>query len=91
MGLFSSKSKEPKPIGEVTHYFGDLGVAVIKFSSPFKVGERVHFIGATTDFEQVIQSMQFDHAAIAAAKKGQAVGVKVKDKVRQGDKVMSLA
>lgn len=89
MGLFSSKNKEPKPIGEVTHYFGDLGVAVIKFSQSFKAGDKARFKGATTDFEQVIQSIQCDHQAVDGAKKGQEVGVKVKDKVRQGDQVFA--
>lgn len=90
MGLFSSKKKEVKPIGEVTHYFGDLGVAVIKFSQSFKAGEKVSFKGATTDFEQVIESIQCDHQVVAGAKKGQEVGVKVKKKVRHGDKVFAI-
>ena len=90
MGLFSSKSKEPKPIGEVTHYFGDLGVAVVKFNQSFKAGEKVRFKGATTDFEQAIQSMQCDHKPVDGAKKGEEIGIKVKDKVRQGDQVYSV-
>ncbi|MDP2705608.1 MAG: translation elongation factor-like protein [bacterium] len=90
--IFSfGKNKESKvkskPIGEVTHYFGDLSVAVIKFNQFFKAGDKVHFKGATTDFEQTIKSIQCDHQVIADVKKGQEVGVKVKNKVRQGDQV----
>lgn len=78
---------ERKPIGEVTHYYGDLKVAVVKFNKKFKAGDKVHFKGATTDFEQVIDSMQFDHKDVDEAAKGKEIGVKVKDKVRAGDEV----
>jgi putative protease len=78
---------EPKPIGEVTHYYSGLGVAIVKFKRVVKVGERLHFRGATTDFEQEVKSMQYNHQDISAAKKGQEVGVKVKEKVREGDLV----
>lgn len=88
MGLFSkSKPKEPKPIGEVTHYYGGLGVAIVKFNKVVKVGERINFKGMTTDFEEVIQSMQYDHKDIESAKKNQEIGIKVNNKVRDGDKV----
>lgn len=78
---------EPKPIGEVTHYYGGLGVAIIKFKKAIKEGERLHFKGATTDFEETASSMQYDHKEIKEAKKGQEVGIKVKEKVREGDEV----
>ena len=79
--------KEPKPIGKVTHYYGQLGVAVIKFSQSFEAGERVRFKGATTDFEQVLKSVQLDHKEIKSVKKNQEVGVKVDEKVREDDEV----
>lgn len=89
MGLFSKnkKSDEPKPIGEVTHYYGGLGVAIVKFTKKVKTGERIRFKGATTDFEETIKSMQYNHQEIKEAKKNQEVGIKVSDKVREGDKV----
>ena len=76
---------EQKPIGTVTHYFGNLGVAIVKFNKLVSVGAKLKFKGATTDFEEVVKSMQFDHKEIDKAKKGQEVGIKVKDKVREGD------
>ena len=81
------KSSEPKPIGHVTHFYGHLGVAIIKFKEAIAVGTRVKFKGATTDFEESIASMQYDHAPIEKAKKGQEVGIKVTQKVREGDEV----
>ncbi len=79
--------KEPKPIGKVTHYYGGLEVAIVKFNTKVKTGDKVHFKGATTDFEEKIKSMQFDHKEIKEAKKNQEIGIKVGDKVREGDEV----
>ena len=78
---------EQKPIGAVTHYFGKLGVAIVKFNKAVEAGMKLKFKGATTDFEEVIKSMQFDHKEIDKAKKGQEVGIKVGDKVREGDMI----
>lgn len=90
MGLFSKKPKEPKPIGVVTHFYGGLGVAIVKFNKTVKVGEKLHFKGATTDFEEAVKSMQYDHKDISEAKKGQEVGIKVKEKVREGDEIYAV-
>ncbi len=81
------KSSEPKPIGEVTHYFGNLEVAIVKFNKKVDVGAKLHYKGATTDFTEDIKSMQYDHKPIESAKKGQEVGIKVEGKVREGDQV----
>jgi translation initiation factor IF-2 len=51
---------------------------------------EIHFKGATTDFIQKIDSMQYDHQPISAAKKGQEVGIKVNEKVREGDEVLEV-
>ena len=67
---------EEKPIGKVTHYYGGIGVAIIKFNREIKVGETIHFKGPHTDFTQKIDSMQYDHKDIESAKKGQEVGIK---------------
>lgn len=79
--------KKVKPIGTVTHYYGDISVAIVKFKRVFKVGEKINFKGATTDFKETVKSMQYDHKPIQTAKKGQEVGIKVGDKVREGDEV----
>ncbi len=76
-----------KKIGAVTHYYGKIGVGIVKFSKPVSSGASIRFIGATTDFSQTIDSMQFDHKEIVAAGAGQEVGMKVKHKVREGDEI----
>jgi translation elongation factor EF-1alpha len=80
-------AKEPKPIGEVTHFYKNIGVAIVKFNTKVPAGTKVAFKGATTDFEETLASMQYDHKAIDEATKGKEVGVKVKEKVREGDLV----
>ena len=82
---------EPKQIGEITHYFSHLGVGILKFNRIVKVGEKIHIKGATSDFVQTLSSMQYDHKDIEAAKKGQEVGIKIDEKVREGDKVYEVA
>lgn len=82
--------KKGKPIGVVTHYYGDISVAIVKFKRPFKAGEKVRFVGATTDFKETVKSIQYEHKPIATAKKGQEVGIKVGDKVREGDEIFGI-
>ncbi|MFA5386601.1 MAG: translation elongation factor-like protein [Candidatus Paceibacterota bacterium] len=79
--------KKQKPIGAVTHFFGHISVAIVKFKRNVKAGETVCFKGATSDFCQKLDSIQFNHEEIKVAKKGQQVGIKVKEKVREGDEV----
>lgn len=84
------EAKAEKPIGVVTHHYGGIGVAIIKFNKAVKAGIEVCFRGATTNFSQRIESMQYNHEDIASAKKGQEVGVKVSEKVREGDEVYEV-
>jgi putative protease len=77
-------------IGEVSHYFGKISVAVLKLNKTLKIGDNVHFLGRNTDFPQEITSMQIEHEAITEAKKGDDVAVKVQQRVRRGDSVFLL-
>ena len=81
---------EKKPIGKITHYFDKISVAIIKFNKKVSVGEMVKFKGANTDFSQKIASMQFDHKDISSAKKGQEVGIKIKEKIHGSDKIYEI-
>lgn len=76
-----------REIGTVIHYYGKLSVAVVKLHEPLAVQEKVIFRGATTEFEQGIESIQVDHQNIEMAGKGQEVAIKVKNKVRVGDRL----
>lgn len=85
--LGRKKSPQSKPVGTVTHFYGDLGVAIVKFNKKIDVGSKLNYKGATSDFSETVKSMQFDHKPIESAVKGKEVGIKVKKKVRQGDSV----
>jgi len=83
--------EEWKQIGIVTHYFGNIEVAVIELSGVLKSGEGIRIVGGVdTDFEQKVGSMEVEHEKVDKAKKGDAVGLKVKEKVREGYKVYKL-
>jgi len=81
---------ERQEIGQVTHYYSKIGVAIIRLDSSLKVGERIAIVGSTTDLEQDVKSMQVEHQSISEAKAGDLVGLKVKDKVREGDTVFII-
>ena len=76
-----------KEIGRVTHFFDKVGVAVVEVGKALNVGDKIRIKGMTTDFEQLIDSMQIEHEQIKKAKKGDAIGMKVKDRVRPNDLV----
>lgn len=77
-------SKKPKTLGKVIHYYDHLGVAILRLSSPLEVGATVTFKRGDHEFTQTIDSMQVDHESIAKAKKGQEIGVKVSEPVKEG-------
>jgi len=80
-----------KLIGKITHYFTNIGVAVVEISDgKLDMGDKIHIKGATSDFEQTIDSMQVEHESVEKAKKGEAVGLKVEQQVREGDEVYKV-
>ncbi len=79
------------PVAEVTHYFSNVDVAVLKIKSgDIRVGDKIHFKGHTTNFTQEVLSMQINHKPVLIAQKGDDLGLKVKSRVRAGDLVTKL-
>jgi putative protease len=74
-------------VGTVTHYFSKIGVAAVVLTKTLKRGDRIKIKGATTDFEQVVESMEIDRKPVEVAMPGDMVGIKVKERVRKKDKV----
>jgi len=74
-------------VGEVSHWFDNINVAGIRLSGDLSVGDRVHIIGHTTDFEQEIVSMQLDNEDVEEAAAGDEIGVKLNARARPGDDV----
>ncbi|MFH0963730.1 MAG: hypothetical protein V2A58_06925 [Planctomycetota bacterium] len=77
-------------IGKVTHFFGHVQVATIALSGALSVGDAIRFVGHTTDHRQKVESMQIELQGIGEAKPGDAVGIKVSEKVRPHDKVFKI-
>jgi putative protease len=74
-------------IGEVTHWYDKIGVAVIKLSKPLSVGDKIKIKHGEIEFEETVNSMQFEHSDIKSAKKGQEIAIKLSQKVREGSVV----
>ena len=77
-------------IGKVTDFFAKPVVAGIELSGTLRVGDRIHIKGSTTDMELTVESMQIERVNITEGKPGDLVGIKVLDRVRQGDKVYKV-
>jgi translation elongation factor EF-1alpha len=78
-------------IGHITHYFPKIGVAVIEITAGvLKVGETIKIKGHTSDFTQTVDSLQQEHLQIPEIKEGGSGGLKVKEHVREGDKVFRV-
>ena len=77
-------------IGSVSDFFAHPVVAGIELTAELEVGDRIHILGHTTDMELTIDSMQINNASVTKAKAGDAIGIKVSDRVRRGDKVFKI-
>lgn len=76
-----------KPIGKITHFFDKIKVAVVALDGALKIGDKIKIGKEDNFFEMEVKSMQVEHEKIEKAKKGQEVGMKVKQEVRKGDLV----
>ncbi len=82
---------EEKEIGVVSNYFSNISVAAVEITDgTVSVGDTLHFLGHTTDFESRVASMQIEHKSVTEVKKGDSVGIKVAEKVRENDKVYKI-
>jgi putative protease len=82
---------EEEKIGFVSNYFSKISVAAVEITDgKVSVGDRLHFLGHTTDFESTVHSMQIEHKSITEAKIGDSVGIKVSEKAREGDTVYKI-
>jgi len=79
-----------QPIGKISHYFGNLGVAAMTLTDALQVGDEVHVKGHTTDFRQQIESLEVEHQKVPKASAGQDVAFKVNEKARSGDQVFRV-
>jgi translation elongation factor EF-1alpha len=79
-----------KHIGQVTHYYRRISVAVLELSGGLKVGDVVHIRGHTTDFTQEVESMEIEHQKVHSVGPGADVALKVIEHARKGDAVYKV-
>lgn len=79
-----------KRVGNVTHYFDHLNVAVLALTEGIRVGETLHFLGHSTDFKQQVTSLQIEHKAVEVAKPGEDVAMKVDQRVHPNDAIFRI-
>lgn len=71
-------------LGKVTHYYDKAGVAIIKLTKPLRIGDKIKLVKGDNTFEQVVESMQVEHAQIEEGKVGDEIGIKVNQKAKEG-------
>lgn len=81
---------EEKQVGTVDHFFSNISVSMIKLSDALKVGDKIHIKGNTSDFTQVLSSMQIDRVSAQEAKAGDLISIKVEQRVRKDDIVYKI-
>lgn len=77
-------------IGSVSDFFAKPVVAGIDLIGPLKAGDKIHIKGHTTDMILTVTSMQIHNVTVTEARKGDAVGIKLTDRVRKGDSVFKV-
>ncbi len=78
-------------IGKISHYFGHIHVAAIELTDgALVVGDTIHIKGHTTDLSEEVDSIQIEHEQVQSAKKGESIGVKVPEHVREHDVVYKV-
>jgi len=79
-----------KEVGKVTRYFSRIQVAGIELSDEISVGDTILIKGATTYFQQKVESMQLENENTEKGEPGQLIGIAVQDKARPGDTVYRM-
>lgn len=77
-------------VGKVTHYYDKIGVAVVELEGELSAGDEIRVSGHGNEFNQKVDSMQVEHENIKKAKKGDAIGLKVDQPVKEGDEVFKI-
>lgn len=83
---------DAKRVGKVTHYYDKIGVAVISVEAAISAGDEIEIRdkNEAPKFTQTISSMQMEHENVDKAKKGQDIGMKIDQEVKEGDLVYKI-
>jgi len=79
---------EEQQVAVIVKFFSKPSVAALEITGEsLKKGDTLHYKGHTTDFIEQVTSMEVDNQPVEEAKKGDLVGIKVKERVRENDTV----
>lgn len=79
-------------VGKVTHYYDKIGVAIVELDGTLAVGDKIKFVRGGEDlFEQTVDSIQIEHEKKDSAKKGDVVGLKTKELVKESAEVFKIS
>ena len=78
---------QEQEIGVVTHYWSQIGVAGVHLEEPVDVGDHIHVLGHSDDFEQNVDSLEIEHQKVRHAEAGVDVGIRVCEPVHEHDHV----
>jgi hypothetical protein len=75
-------------VGQVTHFYDSLGVAIIELDAPLAVKDKIVFVSGGKDlFAQEVESIQIGHEKMDSAKSGEMIGLKTSKIVEVGTDV----
>ena len=75
-------------VSVVTNFFSKIMVAAVEVKKgSICKGDVLRYKGHTTDFTDTVASMEIERQPIEEAREGDIIGLKVKERVRENDKV----
>ncbi len=75
-------------VGKVVHFYDKIGVAIVELDGTLSVGDKIKFTRGGEDlFEENVDSIQIEHEKVASAKKGDVIGLKTTQEVKEGSEV----
>ena len=78
-------------VGMVVKFFSKPSVAAVEVTGGgIRQGDLLRFKGHTTEFTEVAASIEVDNKPVEEAKGGDLIGIKVKERVREGDRVYKV-
>ena len=78
-------------LGTVTHFYDKINVAIVDVESDINIGDKIKFVrGGEELFEQSVDSMQIEHEEIQNSKKGEVIGLKTADTVKEGAEIFAV-
>ncbi len=81
---------EKKKVGVISHFYNKIMVAIVDLEDTLNQGDMLEIAGPTTHLQISADSIQIEHKSVSSAKKGQSIGLKVSEPVKENDIVYKL-